>query len=117
MSSQMSAIDLLKLGDEDRKKPFLNQYWSYIVGVAFGLGTGIYMNFGTRRPVMSGIQKHVIASAGWCAILSYVHKMRDDYLAEKDAVYRHYIELHPEDFPVPERKKIGDLFEPWVPVR
>lgn len=58
MSSQLSAIDLLKLGDEGRKKPLLNQYWSYILGVAFGLGTGIILNFGTRRPVMSGKQLH-----------------------------------------------------------
>ncbi|CAH4037855.1 NADH dehydrogenase [ubiquinone] 1 subunit C2 [Pieris brassicae] len=117
MSSQLSAIELLKLGDEGRKKPFLNQYWSYIMGVAFGLGTGVFMNFGTRRPVMSGIQKHVIATVGWCGLLTYVQKYRDDYLAEKDAVFRHYIELHSEDFPVPERKKIADILEPWVPIR
>ncbi|XP_045495213.1 NADH dehydrogenase [ubiquinone] 1 subunit C2 [Colias croceus] len=117
MSSQMSAIDLLKLGDEGRTKPFLNQYWPFILGVSFGVGTGVVMNFGTRRPVMSGIQKHAIATAGWCAILQYFTKQRENYLAEKEAVHRHYIELHPEDFPVPERKKIGDIFEPWIPVR
>ncbi|CAH2076160.1 unnamed protein product, partial [Iphiclides podalirius] len=117
MASSLSAYELLKLGDEDRKKPFLNIYWPYIVGVGFGICTGVCINFGTRRPLFSGIQKHIIGVATWCTILHYVQNRRDDYLAEKDAVYRHYVELHPEDFPTPERKKIGDLFEPWIPIR
>lgn len=54
MATHLSAIELLKLGDEDRKKPFLNVYWPYIIGVTFGVGTGIFMNFGTRRPLFSG---------------------------------------------------------------
>lgn len=28
---------------------------------------------------------------------------RNDYLAERDAVLRHYISLHPEDFPLPSK--------------
>ncbi|XP_028034300.1 NADH dehydrogenase [ubiquinone] 1 subunit C2 [Bombyx mandarina] len=117
MSLHMSAQELLKLGDEGRQKPFLNKYWPEIIGVTFGIGTGMFLNFQTKRPVFSGIQKHIIATGGWVSILSYVQHKRNEYLAEKDAVYRHYIELHPDDFPVPERKKIGDLFEPWIPVR
>ncbi|VVC97346.1 unnamed protein product [Leptidea sinapis] len=101
MSSNLSAIELLQLGNEDRKKPFLNEYWTYILGTAFGVTSGIFMNFGTRRPVMSGFQKHILATVGWTALLSFVQNRRDNYLAEKDAVLRHYIELHPEDFPVP----------------
>ncbi|KAL0880827.1 hypothetical protein ABMA27_002012 [Loxostege sticticalis] len=117
MSSQMSAIDLLRLGDQGREKPFLNKFWPELLGVAFGIGTGVAINFGTRRPVFSGIQKHVVGVAGWVAALTFIQKKRDEYLAEKDAVLRHYIELHPEDFPVPERKKIGDILEPWIPIR
>ncbi|KPI96803.1 NADH dehydrogenase [ubiquinone] 1 subunit C2 [Papilio xuthus] len=117
MSAHLSAIDLLKLGDEDRTKPFLNQIWPYVIGVPFGIGSGIMMNFGTRRPIFSGIQKHILGVAGWCALLNYVQNKRNEYFAEKDAVYRHYVELHPEDFPIPERKKLADVFEPWVPIR
>lgn len=51
--------------------------------------------------ILIGIQKHIIATGGWVSILSYVQHKRNEYLAEKDAVYRHYIELHPDDFPVP----------------
>ncbi|XP_059049634.1 NADH dehydrogenase [ubiquinone] 1 subunit C2 [Achroia grisella] len=117
MSSQMSAIELLKLGNEGRQKPFLNAYWPQILGVAFGVGAAVSINFGTRRPLFSGIQKHVLLAGATTALLTYVQKKRDEYYAERDAVYRHYIELHPEDFPVPERRKIGDLLEPWVPIR
>ncbi|CAK1601207.1 unnamed protein product [Parnassius mnemosyne] len=117
MTSHLTAVELLKLGDEDRKKPFLNIYWPYIIGTAFGVGTGVFMNFGTRRPLFSGIQKHIVGVAVWTSLLTYVQNKRDEYFAEKDAVYRHYVELHPEDFPTPERKKIGDILEPWVPIR
>ncbi|CAH2263434.1 NADH dehydrogenase [ubiquinone] 1 subunit C2 [Pararge aegeria] len=117
MTSNLSAIELLKLGNEGRIKPFLNQYWPYILGGVFGIGTGVMINFGTKRPLMSGIQKHILGVVGWTAAISVVQNKRDEYLAEKDAVLRHYIELHPEDFPTPERKKIGDLLDPWVPIR
>ncbi|CAH0407007.1 unnamed protein product [Chilo suppressalis] len=117
MSSDMSAIELLKLGDAGRTKPFLNVYWPHIIGTFFGVATGVAINFGTRRPLLSGIQKHVLGIAGWVGALSYVQKKRDDYFAEKNAVFLHYVELHPEDFPVPERRKIGDILEPWIPIR
>lgn len=43
----------------------------------------------------------MLLTAGFIGVLTYVQKQRDSYYAEKDAVYRHYIELHPEDFPIP----------------
>ncbi|OWR54570.1 NADH dehydrogenase [ubiquinone] 1 subunit C2 [Danaus plexippus] len=117
MSSQMTALELLKLGDQGREAPVLNKYWPYILGAVFGVGTGITLNLCTRRPIWSGIQKHILGVAGWTATLNYAQNKRNAYYAEKDAVLRHYIELHPEDFPEPERKKIGDLLEDWIPIR
>ncbi|KOB74180.1 NADH dehydrogenase [ubiquinone] 1 subunit C2 [Operophtera brumata] len=117
MSSQLSAIELLKLGDAGRQKPWANYYWPQILGVTIGVCTGSFLNYQTRRPVFSGIQKHIIATIGFTLVLSYVQKKRDDYFAEKDAVYRHYVELHPEDFIEPARKKIGGIMEPWIPIR
>jgi hypothetical protein len=32
---------------------------------------------------------------------AYAENYRNQYLAEKDAVFRHYISLHPEDFAAP----------------
>ncbi|XP_072939050.1 NADH dehydrogenase [ubiquinone] 1 subunit C2 [Epargyreus clarus] len=117
MASHLPATELLKLGNEGRDIPFLNKYWPYILGVPFGICSGIMVNFGTRRPVFSGIQKHMLGVVVWTLALNYAQQKRDDYFAEKDAVYRHYIELHPEDFPTPERRKIADILEPWVPIR
>lgn len=54
MSSQLSAVELLNLGDGDRKKPALNKYWPEVLGVTFGLGIAAFINFQTRRPVFSG---------------------------------------------------------------
>lgn len=43
---------------------------------------------------------------GLGAILAkYVEDYRRDYLAERDAVLRHYVQLHIEDFP-----PLGKLF-------
>ncbi|XP_041987385.1 NADH dehydrogenase [ubiquinone] 1 subunit C2 [Aricia agestis] len=117
MASNLSAIELLKLGNEGREVPLLNKYWPHILGVGFGIGTAMAINFGTRRPLFSGIQKHIAGVAVWTIGLNYVQNKRNEYLAEKDAVLRHYIELHPEDFPEPERKKIGDMLEDWIPIR
>ncbi|KAJ8730914.1 hypothetical protein PYW08_002327 [Mythimna loreyi] len=116
-ASHLSAQELLKLGNNGREIPVLNKVWPIVIGTFFGVGSGVFINFQTRRPVFSGIQKHVLLTAGFIGALTYVQKQRDSYLAEKDAVYRHYVELHPEDFPVPERRKIGDILEPWIPVR
>lgn len=47
----------------------------------------------------------------------FIEERRLKYLAERDAILKNYIELHLEDFPVPERKKYAELIEPWIPVR
>lgn len=52
---------------------------------------------------VTGIQKHALLTVGWCGLLSYVQDKRNAYLAERDAVLRHYVELHPEDFCEPRK--------------
>lgn len=54
MASNLSAIELLNMGNEGRITPVLNKYWSYILGGAFGIGAGVLLNFATKRPLMSG---------------------------------------------------------------
>lgn len=39
-------------------------------------------------------------AAGYTAAHFFMN-YRKNYWAERDAVFRHYIELHPEDFPAP----------------
>jgi len=46
---------------------------------------------------------HVKLGAGivGATALYYYKQYRTSYLADKDAMYRHYIQLHPEDFQAP----------------
>lgn len=53
-ASHLPAHELLCLGDAGRDTPLLNKVWPQIVGTFFGVGTGIFINFQTRRPVFSG---------------------------------------------------------------
>lgn len=48
-----------------------------------------------------GIHRHFVAGIvmGYLGIL--INERRDRYLADRDAIFRHYVELHPEDFPPP----------------
>lgn len=68
---------------------------------------------------------------------TYLDKKRNEALSTRDAVLKHYVELHPEDFPpigewnyayflvshlmflflLTERKKFADVLEQWVPIR
>ncbi|XP_053698415.1 NADH dehydrogenase [ubiquinone] 1 subunit C2 [Sabethes cyaneus] len=98
-------------------KSWLYDKWAPGVGAVFGFAGACFVNFGTSRPIFSGIQKHIIAAVAASVIATTVDKWRNQYLAEKDATLRHYIELHPEDFPAPERKKWADVFEYWQPIR
>lgn len=54
MSSQLSAIELLKLGNQGRETPFLNKIWPQFLGVVIGVSAGAALNFGSRRPLFSG---------------------------------------------------------------
>ncbi|XP_047018870.1 NADH dehydrogenase [ubiquinone] 1 subunit C2 [Helicoverpa zea] len=115
--SHLSAIELLHKGEDGREVPALNKVWPEVLGATFGVCMGVFLNHQTRRPAFSGIQKHILLTAGFIGLFTFAQKTRNSYLAEKDAVYKHYISLHPEDFPEPPRKKIADIIEPWVPVR
>lgn len=57
---------------------------------------------------ITGIQKHIIHAAVGAAAGRYIDTHADDYVSEKDAVLRHYIQLHPEDFPMPGLSSIFD---------
>lgn len=55
--------------------------------------------------MLLGIQKHLLYTGIAALFGKSVDGWRNTYLAERDAVLRHYIELHPEDFPMPGRFK------------
>lgn len=53
--------------------------------------------------LISGIQKHILLTAGLVTAFTYAQKHRDNYFAEKDAILRHYLELHPDEFEEPRK--------------
>ncbi|XP_044743236.1 NADH dehydrogenase [ubiquinone] 1 subunit C2 [Chrysoperla carnea] len=111
-----SPVELLT-PDPNRIPSFLSDKIVPIICGALGFGCVCYVNWGSRRPVFSGVQKHVLASTIGVVLGKIVDQKRNEYLSERDAVLRHYIELHPEDFPAPERKKFADILQPWIPIR
>ncbi|CAO1434853.1 unnamed protein product [Diamesa serratosioi] len=111
-----SALKLLEDSSE-RKKTFLNDIWTPMACGLVGFGAMCFVNYGTRRPIFSGVQKHMLAATLGVVGGKTVDGWRNEHLAERDAVLRHYIQLHPEDFPDPERKKFSDLLIRWNPVR
>lgn len=51
--------------------------------------------------IFLGIQKHLLYTGVAALFGKTADGWRNTYLAERDAILRHYIELHPEDFPMP----------------
>ncbi|XP_063914354.1 NADH dehydrogenase [ubiquinone] 1 subunit C2 [Zophobas morio] len=111
-----SPLEVLR-NDGTRAAPIWNKYWGPIICGGLGFLGVVAANWAIRRPLMSGIQTHVLVTAGGAAIGKYVDDYRNEYLAERDAVFRHYVDLHPEDFPEFARKKYSEVLEPWVPIR
>ena len=94
-------------------------------------------NYVSNLMLFQGIQKHIIYSMIGGGLGKTIDGWRNDHLAERDAVLRHYVETHPEDFPDPgktnkslpqwffvnpwffilEPKKFGEVLQSWVPIR
>ncbi|GLH08560.1 NADH dehydrogenase [ubiquinone] 1 subunit C2 [Gryllus bimaculatus] len=110
-----SPLELLT--PKDREEPLLSTYYGSVACGTIGFIIACAMNGIAKRPIYSGIQKHIGFAALGIVGGHFVEKQRAIYFAERDAVFRHYVELHPEDFPAPERKKYAEIFRPWLPVR
>lgn len=67
----------------------------------FSVNIGEIWNYVSNLSLVPGIHQHVIAAAVAGFVGNTVDKWRDSHLAERDAVLRHYVSLHPEDFPEP----------------
>lgn len=75
-----------------------------------------FTNYYNRRPYFTSIHRHI----GWSLVGGllgiYVDKYFEKKWMERDAIVRHYIELHPEDF-VEKKRKYKEIFDEWYPVR
>uniref|UniRef100_A0A6M2DDY1 NADH dehydrogenase [ubiquinone] 1 subunit C2 n=1 Tax=Xenopsylla cheopis TaxID=163159 RepID=A0A6M2DDY1_XENCH len=100
------------------RQPSIITQWIIPVSCgAFGFAAICGSKYFMKRPVFSGIQHHILYTCGLFAFGYVANKYRDDYYADRDAMYRHYISLHPDDFPAPERKKYGEILQRWQPIR
>ncbi|KAI8125445.1 hypothetical protein FF38_14401 [Lucilia cuprina] len=117
MPSPVNDPLVLLTNKGERQPNFLSTIYNPLACAAAGCGLAMILNWGFRRPVMSGIQKHIALTAAGGFLGTYLDKKRNEALATRDAVLRHYVQLHPEDFPVVERKKYADVLEKWVPIR
>lgn len=98
------------------KKSQVRKYFFPVTGAAFGIGTVMVSNYYNRRPYHAGIQRHFVLGIAGMMIGYYMDKFLERKWANRDAMIRHYIELHPEDF-VDKRKKYKEIFGEWYPQR
>ncbi|KAL3267587.1 hypothetical protein HHI36_011705 [Cryptolaemus montrouzieri] len=110
-----SPLELLT-NDGSRKPPVFNKIWGYLIGGGLGFGGSVFATIAIRRPPFSGIQRTIAISIIGAFVGNYMNNVRNEAAAERDAVFRHYVELHPEDFPPYKRIKYSEVLEPWVPI-
>ncbi|KAG8195392.1 hypothetical protein JTE90_001406 [Oedothorax gibbosus] len=99
-----------------QKDSLFSRYFYPVTFAFMGAITPAINNYAYRKPYHAGIQRHIaLGVAGWLFGM-YAESYMTKKWAHRDAVIKHYIELHPEDF-VDERRKYKEVFEPWQPAR
>uniref|UniRef100_A0A8D8S8T3 NADH dehydrogenase [ubiquinone] 1 subunit C2 n=1 Tax=Cacopsylla melanoneura TaxID=428564 RepID=A0A8D8S8T3_9HEMI len=104
---------LLPLDVDDWRKGVL-------IPLYFGSAAFLYpllKNFATNLPLHTGIYRYPLSFLVGAALGKVFDDYRESQLALRDAHYRQYIRDHPQDFEPQERKKVGDLFKEWTPIR
>ena len=100
------ALDILDpKGNEEN---FINYFWyPGLFASAFGVSYPL-SNLMGKRPWFASLHLTAAMTAfGWVAGV-YTRNYWMDKNAEEIAVCKHYLMLHPEKFPEPEKKKWGD---------
>ncbi|BES94826.1 unnamed protein product [Nesidiocoris tenuis] len=116
MSAEPNPRTLL-LPDPDAIPSVLGDKAATIFASFIGMAGVAFERYLNRRPLYSGIQSYILWGTGG-AVLGYLATLRyQRYNSDRDAAYRHYIDLHPEDFPIPERKRVGEVFKTFIPIR
>lgn len=99
-------------------EPSLYEKYGAIVGVPLTFfGGACFRNKFLGKPPFAGLQVHIIAALLGFVVTYKVSEYANNFFAKRDQMLRHYVTLHPEDFPEPERKKWGEVFEKWTPNR
>ncbi|XP_006022384.1 NADH dehydrogenase [ubiquinone] 1 subunit C2 [Alligator sinensis] len=107
------------LPDESRSLPPPNivNHNSLLFG-GIGWAAVVLNNVGYHRPALgSGVHRQILGlSIGWF-IGYYATRRENYYYACRDRALFQYIKHHPEDFQLKEKKKLGEVLDPFHPVR
>ena len=84
-------------------------------GAIFGFGFVATRNYVRKIPLRSNILGYAALTLGGFLGGDMIERYLREKRAENLAIYKHYIMLHPERFPEPEKMKIGDkrVFYSW----
>ena len=108
------ALDILDDGPYERTG--ITQYFWYPgLGGFLGGAANICQNYIGKRPAHLSMHVTIFgAVAGWVAGV-WLRDRLSKKNATEIAVLKHYMMLHPEKFPEPEKKKFGDreVFLEW----
>lgn len=91
----------------------------YFYPVTFAAMAGLspaLNNYVYKMPLHAGIHRHVALGIAGFMFGVYIDRYLERKWVHRDAVIKHYIELHPEDF-VEEKRKYKEIFEEWYPAR
>ncbi|KAG1709161.1 hypothetical protein GQR58_002924 [Nymphon striatum] len=86
---------------KELRETVIQKYWLEAMGAIGGFSSFCVSNGVLKRPLLTGIQKHLIAAAAGYYVASQLHNYFRVSNGRRDAAIRHYIKLHPEDFPIP----------------
>uniref|UniRef100_A0A1A8EPG9 NADH dehydrogenase [ubiquinone] 1 subunit C2 n=1 Tax=Nothobranchius korthausae TaxID=1143690 RepID=A0A1A8EPG9_9TELE len=91
-----------------------NSVWLSVVGWSTAL---LHNAMARRPPLKSGVHRQVLlATIGW--VIGYpLTKLEIYKYAKRDRDMNEYMKLHPELFPVKEKKTFAEIVEPFYPVR
>lgn len=98
------------------KSPISRFAYPVVFG-ALGFGGFVFINYMMRRPLYSGIQRHIIGGIVGVAFGEGIHNFSNYLESRRDTILHHYMELHPEDFQPEEKKLYKDVLQPWYPIR
>lgn len=115
--STKSALELFTREITWDSRPTLSKFYSPAIFAVFGFAFASGINFFQRKPVLSGIQRHIAFVALGIPVGIFADQKLDDRYARRDAMLINYIKTHPEDFPVEERIKYRDVLDSWCPRR
>lgn len=95
----------------------ISKLYSPVFFGAFGFGVAVLTNYFQRKPIFSGIQRHIALVAIGVPVGLYVDQMLEKRHAKRDAMLVYYMRSHPDDFPTVDRTKYKDVLESWLPRR